>query len=139
MVKFNYDNDNDYYVILEDDIELLNGFKENLNQITNEFIKQNIEHLSLAISLSNNETDFGFNLNNGEKILFFEKDVYKLWNVGFAYIISKSACQKILNFINKCSIKCAIDNPQSYGEVIKYHHSNKFIVKHKNIIERSHK
>jgi FkbM family methyltransferase len=126
------DANNDYYVVLEDDVELSNDFKQKLNEITNEFVKQDIEHLALALSLSNNESE----LNGGgedQQLQFFQKDVYRLWNIGFAYIISKKAARKIINFINNCSIKCAIDNPQAYGEVIKYHYANRFIVKHKNM------
>ena len=68
-----------------------------------------------------------------DSIQFLKKDVYKLWNIGFAYIISKNAAKKIIDFINNCSIKCAIDNPQAYGEVIKYHYPSQFIIKHKNM------
>lgn len=129
------DKNNEYYIVLEDDVELINNFKENLSKITNLFVEQKIEHLALALSLSNNENDILHNSSNKDTIQIFEKDIYKLWNIGFAYIISKNAAQKIINFINNCSVKCAIDNPQSYGELIKYHYSNKIIVKHKNMIE----
>lgn len=124
------DVNNEYYVVLEDDVDLLENFRETLNKITCEFVNQKIEHLALALSLSNNEHDVTYNVNNSNDIYFIEKDVYKLWNITFAYIISKNAAQRILNFVNNCSIKCACDNPQAYGEVIKYHYPNKFIVKH---------
>ena len=125
------DKNNDYYIVLEDDVELSNDFKQKLNEMTTEFVKQDIEHLALALSLANNEGE----LNGGgeQQLQFFEKDVYKLWNIGFAYIISKKAARKIISFINNSSIKCAIDNPQAYGEVIKYHYPNRFIVKHQNM------
>jgi len=127
------DVNNDYYIVLEDDVELLDNFKESLNKITHKFVNQNIEHLALALSLANNHHDISRNIDTDNDINIFEKDVYKLWNIGFAYIISKNAAKKIINFINNCSIKCAIDNPQAYGEVIKYHYPSKFIVKHKNM------
>ena len=128
------DYDNDYYVVLEDDVELHNNFKNNLDKITAEFVKQGIEHLALALSLSNNESDIPLiSSDNNNEIQFFEKNVYKLWNITFAYIISKTAAQKIINFINNCSIKCACDNPQAYGELVKYHYPSIFIVKHPEI------
>ena len=127
------DKNNEYYVVLEDDIELSTNFKQKLNEITNEFVKQNLEHFALALSLANNESELLFKSQNNDTIQIFEKDVYKFWNIGFAYIISKKAAHKIISFINNCSIKCAIDNPQAYGEVIKYHYPNHFIVKHKNM------
>ena len=127
------DEKNDYYIVLEDDVELENEFKKKLNEITSIFVKQDIEHLALALSLANNESDILSKSSNEDSIQFFKKDVYKLWNIGFAYIISKNAAKKIIDFINNCSIKCAIDNPQAYGEVIKYHYPSQFIIKHKNM------
>ena len=43
------DNDNNYYVVLEDDIELSTGFKEKLNEHCKLFEEQQIEHLSLGL------------------------------------------------------------------------------------------
>jgi FkbM family methyltransferase len=134
------DSNNDFYVVLEDDVELLPDFKTDLKTIVDEFVKQDIEHLALALSLGNNESDINTNIiintntntntNDSCSIKIIEKDVYKLWNITFAYIISKKAAKKIIHFVNNFSIKCAIDNPQSYGEVIRYHYSKHFIVKH---------
>ena len=124
------DANNDYYIVLEDDVDICIDFKSILSKITDKFVKQNIEHLALALSLSNSTYDISGNEN---EIHIFEKDVYKLWNIGFAYIISKQAAQNILSFVNNCSIKCAIDNPQSYGEIIKYNYANKFVVSHKDM------
>jgi GR25 family glycosyltransferase involved in LPS biosynthesis/tetratricopeptide (TPR) repeat protein len=126
------DNNNEYYVILEDDLDLLPNFKEKLNEHCKIFEEKKLEHLSLGV--------FDCNYLDQEKIksdkvTIIQKDVYKFWNVAFAYIISKNAAKKIISHINKCSIKCAIDNPLSSGEVVTYHHTTCCIAKQKNINE----
>ena len=126
------DNDNDYYVILEDDIELSSNFKEYLNYHCKLFIDKQLEHLSLGVYDCNYIDQEKIKTND---ITVFQKDVYKFWNITFAYIISKSAAQKMLLYINKCSIKCAFDNPLSHGEVINYYHTTHCIAKQKNINE----
>jgi len=136
------DENNEYYVVLEDDVELLEGFKEKLDEITKKFVEEKIEHLALALSLSNNDQEFSgiakaHDKGNGEQIYFFQKDVFRLWNITFAYIISKNAARKIVSYVNNCSMKCACDNPQAYGHVINYHCVNNFIVRHPTIIESS--
>ena len=123
---------NDYYVVLEDDLELSPGFKEKLKLHCKIFEEKKLEHLSLGV--------FECNYTDQDKIAtsdinIFEKDAYKFWNVAFAYIISKDAAIKMVSHINKCSIKCAIDNPRAYGEVIKFHHTTCCIAKQKNVCE----
>jgi len=124
------DDNNDYYVILEDDLDLCNDFKEKLEIHCKLFEEEQLEHLSLGV--------FDCNHLDQEKIktieiTIFQKDVYNFWNVAFAYIISKNAARKMISYINNCSIKCAIDNPLSHGEVIKYSHTTHCITKQKNI------
>jgi len=117
------DLENDFYIILEDDITLCENFKEKLDYCVEQFIEQNLEHLGLG------EYNTAKILNQDlNKLEIVEKDPYKIWNITFAYIISKSAAQKLINFMNKCSVKSAIDNVQSYGYVIRYHTLNELIV-----------
>ena len=124
------DTENSYYVVLEDDLELSSDFKVKLNRHCQLFEEQKLEHLSLG--------SFDCNHLDQEKIktseiTIFQKDVYKFWNVAFAYIISKDAARKMVSYINNCSIKCAIDNPLSHGEVITYFHTTYCIAKQKNL------
>jgi FkbM family methyltransferase len=126
------DDNNEYYVVLEDDLELFKNFKEKLKEHCKIFEEQKLEHLSLGVFECNYLDQDKIKTN---EIKIFQKDVYKFWNVAFAYIVSKQAAQKMINFINKCSVKCAIDNPQSYGEVIKYHHTTCCVVRQKNVQE----
>ena len=124
------DVNNNYYVILEDDIQLYDGFKEKLIEHCMLFQKYDAEHLSLGVYDCNLEQQKEI---QSDTISIFQKDVYKFWNITFAYIISKQAAKKIIDFVNTCSIKCAIDNPRSYGDILKYHHTTHCIAEQKNI------
>jgi GR25 family glycosyltransferase involved in LPS biosynthesis len=126
------DKNNEYYVILEDDLDLLPNFKEKLIEHCDIFEEKQLEHLSLGVFDCNY---FDQEKIKSDKVTIIEKDVYKFWNVAFAYIISKNAAKKMISHINKCSIKCAIDNPLSSGEVVTYHHTTCCIAKQKNITD----
>lgn len=109
------DDNNNFYVILEDDIELCKNFKAHLDVCCKLFVEQNLEHLSLGEYFSNKLFP-----NNDSKLETYVKDLYTEWNVTFAYIISKSAAKKALDYVNNCSIKCAFDNPQAFGYILNY-------------------
>ena len=128
--KLANDDTNDFYVILEDDIELLSDFKGLIVNYCNVFKTNNLEHLSLGVYDCNNVEQS--KINDNKNIKMFEKDVYKFWNLSFAYILSKNAAKKMIAHINKCSIKNAIDNPQSFGEVVTFYHTSNCIVKQLN-------
>jgi len=115
------ESEHDYYIILEDDITLCDNFKEKINYVTQLFLEQKLEHLALGRSYDNN-------LNKDNKLYTILKEPYKIWNLTFGYIISKSAAKKSLDFINKCSIKSACDNPYITGNLLKYHYLNQNIL-----------
>ena len=118
------DSESDFYVILEDDIQLCKNFKEKLEATCEMFRKQNIDHLSLG----NYSTNSKFN-EVCEKLEIIETDPYHTWNSSFSNIISKNAAKKIIEHINSCSIKVATDNPQAYGNRIKYYGTTYPLVK----------
>jgi GR25 family glycosyltransferase involved in LPS biosynthesis len=124
------DENNNYYVILEDDIELYPNFKKKLIEHCILFQKYDVEHLSLGVYDCNKEQQKKIYTDS---IKIFKKDVYKFWNITFAYIISKNAAKKIIDFTNKCSIKCAIDNPRAYGDILTYYHTTHCITEQKNV------
>lgn len=128
--QLSQDQNHDFYVILEDDLELSSNFKEKLKKHCELFKKYNLEHLSLGVFDCNDNEQKEIET---EDIKVIKKDVYKFWNIAFAYIISKSAAIKIIDFVNKCSIKCAIDNPRSYGDILTHFHTTHCIAKQKNI------
>jgi len=118
-----FDNKSDYYIILEDDVELCPKFGEKLAYIVEKFVQQDIEHLALGEYNTSKPTNV-----DTQKLKIIPKDPYQIWNVTFAYIISKKAAQKLIKVINTCSIKSAIDNVQSYGYVIRLHNLNETLV-----------
>ena len=118
-----FDNKNEYYIILEDDVELCPKFGEKLAYIVEKFVQQDIEHLALGEYNTSKPTN-----KDTQKLKIIPKDPYQIWNVTFAYIISKKAAQKLIKVINTCSIKSAIDNVQSYGYVIRLHTLNETLV-----------
>jgi GR25 family glycosyltransferase involved in LPS biosynthesis len=109
------DETNDYYVILEDDIIMCDNFKIHLDTVCKLFVEQKLEHLSLGEYRSNKSFP-----DPKSKIEAYAKDLYEEGHITFAYIISKSAAKKTINYINSCSIKCAIDNPQAFGYILIY-------------------
>jgi GR25 family glycosyltransferase involved in LPS biosynthesis len=109
------DKSTDYYVVLEDDVVLCDNFKTYLDIVCKLFIEQKLEHLALGEYKSNKKFP-----EENYKFRVYSKDLYKEWHTSFAYIISKQAALKIINYINNCSIKCAIDNPQAFGNILTY-------------------
>lgn len=117
------DTENEFYIILEDDIVFCDNFKKYLGDVCKLFVEQKLEHMALG----EYNTSKGFPTDNF-KMDVYSKDLYKEWNTFFAYIISKDAAKKSINFINRCSIKCGIDNPQAYGYILKYSSLNAKLV-----------
>jgi GR25 family glycosyltransferase involved in LPS biosynthesis len=115
------ESENDYYIILEDDVTVCDNFKEKLDYVTRLFLEQKLEHLELG-------RVFDKHLNTDNGLYTILKDPYKTWNLTFGYIISKSAAKKSVDFINKCSIKSACDSPYIVGNIIKYHYLNENIL-----------
>jgi FkbM family methyltransferase len=125
-----HDNVNNFYVILEDDIELCDNFKQQLDYACKLFYEKNLEHLSLGEYNSNKQFP-----SSTATIDIYTKDLYKEGHITFAYIISKSALIKAFEYINSCSIKCALDNPQAFGYILNYSAINYKLVNCKQINE----
>jgi len=109
------DKENDFYVVLEDDITFCDNFKKYLGDVCKLFVEKKLEHLALG----EYNTSKVFPTDNF-KIDVYSKDLYKEYHTTFAYIISKNAAKKNINYINSCSIKCASDNPQAFGYTLNY-------------------
>ena len=100
------DKINNYYLIMEDDIDLSKHFTENFNKCK-EFINQNIEMVDiLFLGYHKNKKIFNYDSPN-ISIDYFCNEIY----VGgfFAYIITKSGAFKMLDYIKKNGIKHGID------------------------------
>ena len=125
-----HDNANKFYVILEDDIELCDNFKQHLDYVCKLFYEEKLEYLSLGEYDSNKQFP---SLNTN--IEMYTKDLYKEGHIQFAYIISKLAIAKSFEYINSCSIKCALDNPQAFGYILNYSAINYKLVNCKQVNE----
>jgi GR25 family glycosyltransferase involved in LPS biosynthesis len=115
-------NNNDYCVILEDDIELCDDFKEKLDYSVGLFLKSDYDVMSIGENFTKrkiNEKKENLNLekNSGTHIFVF------------AYVIKQKFALDFLEFIRKCSIKCAIDDKNSFGNIMNCCILNELLVK----------
>jgi len=101
------DQENDYYVIMEDDIKFKKDFKKKFDY-TIEYVNNNMKKwdiLFFCLLLYN----YGDYRNDSENIII-EKSVYNFSVGGLAaYIINKSGAIKLCDYINKNGIKHGID------------------------------
>ena len=133
------DIQNDFYVILEDDVTLLPDFKEILNITINKFINGKYLHVIIGgneINYENLNENKNDTENDKTNIYFKDNGYYKDNELikktaegAWGYILHKNAAKILLDHINNNSIKHAIDHP----EIFIKHTNPKFI--NKNIID----
>lgn len=98
------DPENNYYVILEDDVTFCSNFKEKLGFIVDQIMEKNISFCSI-----------GGHLNKKLNENIAELEIYKTENDGYVegllgYILTKEGAKHILRFIYQNSIYRAIDH-----------------------------
>lgn len=121
-----------YYLILEDDVELHLKFKEYLNIIQNKLneISEPWDILFLSYSMYDNKKNLYNLIDKNEnveiKIIDFDNSNY----IGgfFGYIISKSGAIKLVNYINSNGIKHGIDYLIKIIPELKIYQLEKFII-----------
>jgi GR25 family glycosyltransferase involved in LPS biosynthesis len=106
------DKSNDYYIIMEDDCTLMDGFKEKIEEITTSTVINNKDMILLGYSMYNEvRNNLKDTYNNTTikhlNIVPLNTNIY----IGgfFCYVISKSGAMKLLQFINNNGIKHGID------------------------------
>ena len=104
------DNDNNYYLILEDDCEFSSSFKENIEYFKEDFNKKNLILLGYHMYEKNrNDFDNIYNPkhNNNVNITNFNSSLF----IGgtFSYTINKIGAQILVDYIEKNGIKYGID------------------------------
>jgi GR25 family glycosyltransferase involved in LPS biosynthesis len=101
------DEENDYYLIFEDDIRLSQNFKKYLEK-SKEYINNNdIDFLFLGYtSFSNDNID-----RTNEELDYIIEDLDRNKYLGgfFSYIITKNGAKKMIDYINRNGIKHGID------------------------------
>jgi GR25 family glycosyltransferase involved in LPS biosynthesis len=107
------DTVNDYYVIMEDDVILCNGYKEQLAKLACHFKNKDILYHGYTMyksNRSNNKDKYDYSLVTHDT----DVTIYALateFYVGgtFGYSINKKGAQKMVDYIHKNGIKYGID------------------------------
>ena len=107
---------------MEDDIELVDNFKEKLNYCVNECEKNDYDYTFIS----------GFNIinknKNIENLIINEIKYIDGCNGTSGYIISKNGAQKILGYIYENGLQFAIDKLDIlYNSLIKIYTVNEYI------------
>ena len=103
------DNDNDFYVILEDDIELCNNFSQQLKKIQCDLKNKDMVFLGYHMFEQKREQHREYNDSNID--LFIQKLNKELYIGGFfMYSINKSGARKMIKYIEENGMKQEIDN-----------------------------
>src|SRR5437868_3934873 len=102
------DENNDKYLILEDDIELCDDFGNKLNMILNN-IDDQIDIFYIGYHMFNRNRPI-YNSKIVKNEMYIDKFDTSIYIGGlFGYIITKSGVKKLLDFINKHGIQHGID------------------------------
>lgn len=103
------DPDNEYYIIMEDDIDIVPNFQNKINLLDTQMKEK--DFVFLGYSMFEEERNKQFNkYNNQNNILSIEKLNRNLYLGGFfCYSINKTGASKILKYINENGIKHGID------------------------------
>ena len=110
-----------YYVILEDDIELVDNFNEYIEQSISIIQKQDIKYALIG----------GYQIKDQltcDDIISFDKITIPICSGTFGYIISKEGCKVLVNYLNKNGINRAIDHSDLYTNCLDMYKINKYIV-----------
>jgi GR25 family glycosyltransferase involved in LPS biosynthesis len=103
------DNNNDFYVILEDDIELCNNFSQQLKKIQCDLKSKDMVLLGYHMHEQKREQHREYNDSNID--LFIQKLNKELYIGGFfMYSINKSGARKMIKYIEENGVKYPIDN-----------------------------
>lgn len=104
------DEEVDYYVILEDDINLCHHFQEKLDLIVKQISDtMDFIYLGMTIEGKNIHKCSHMYIHNDTYTIHPHRDIF-CGGGFFGYIISKQCCQKFINYIEKKGLKLAIDH-----------------------------
>jgi FkbM family methyltransferase len=115
------DNDNNYYVILEDDVSIVENFDEKIQTCIDIIHKNDIEYALIGGFYIYNKYSNNTNIS-------FDKIIDPICHGTYGYIISRSACSKLINNIQQNGIKYAIDYSLIYTNCLDMYKINNYIV-----------
>lgn len=103
------DTKTDYYLVLEDDIELTKGFKRRAEEIQNDMKEKDVIFLSYSMFASKRKEVEDIYVDRGQPthITALNRELY----IGgtFAYSINKNGAQKLIDYIEANGINHGID------------------------------
>lgn len=106
------DNANEYYIIVEDDIEISNNFSEELNQAIN-LLNNNLNTINnidfLYLGYSKYDDSENKNYDEPNKVKIKEININNFVGGTFGYIATKKGALKMLKIIEEEGIKYGID------------------------------
>lgn len=102
------DEENDSYIVIEDDVEIDNSFKFQLANVSNKIKNFDYDIVYLGTSIRRaNKTAYKNKITDNLQIMQYDTDI----SIGgtFGYIVNKRGAQKIMDFINANGVKHGID------------------------------
>jgi GR25 family glycosyltransferase involved in LPS biosynthesis/tetratricopeptide (TPR) repeat protein len=121
------DDEHNYYVVLEDDVSIVNNFNSVLQKSIDIVSKNTIEYALIGgCHIHDKYTDI--DIDN----IKFNKIREAGWNCTYGYIISKSACYKLVKNIQTNGIKMAIDHTSIYMNCLDMYKINKYLIDSKS-------
>jgi GR25 family glycosyltransferase involved in LPS biosynthesis/glycosyltransferase involved in cell wall biosynthesis len=115
------DPENNYYIILEDDVVFTNDFVEKLKLCCSYFVRYQIEYLMIGALFVQTQ-------NVDENNLQFVRDKHQDFSGTYGYMISKNAALKMIQHIQLNGMRHAIDNPMIRISLASVYHLNQWIV-----------
>jgi len=107
------DTENDYYIIMEDDVILCNGYKEQISKMENDFKEKDIlyhGYLMFENDHINNKDTYDYSLVINETYVSVHPLKKQFYAGGFhGYSINKNGAKKMIDYIHKNGIKHGID------------------------------
>lgn len=97
------DADNNYYIIIEDDVTICNNFNEKIQKVIEQILRDNIPFCSIG-----GYFDKSLNENIDNLQIIYDDNAKHIEGTG-GYVITKDGAKTICDFIQKNSIYRAID------------------------------
>jgi len=117
------DKQNDYYIIMEDDIDLCDDFKEKMRLLEPKFLSNEFLFLGYHMFSEERKKVHGLYNDNFENIEIYPLNKQLYIGGYFCYSINKKGAQEMIDYIEKNGIKHGIDylnkinNDASYFEI----------------------
>lgn len=106
------DNENEFYLIMEDDVFLSSKFKDTLYKLKPLFVKRDIIFLGYSMYYKDrkkHEHIYDYNNNHNDNIKLTQLNSNLFIGGLFSYVINKNGAKHIVNYINENGIKKGID------------------------------